>query len=334
MAVGTNARMGYGGILGFGDETTFGVTATTIDKFLEFNSSSFTKNIGGKVLESLGTGRAGGRRVVTNIEVEGTINFNLHPVNGLKLLKHALMGTVTSALLSTVTYAHTFTAGNFEGITEQGMTFHLRPSNTTQAFHITGARVNSFKISAETGGDAVVAEVSIIAKGMTTGTFITTGSVAFNVARPFLPQDVTVSIDGSNEDIISFELTSPENNLQNDGNARSLGSKTLAVLPPQRRTIGLTLTQRFDTTTAWGRYNNASSMAIMLDLTSSEAIGADSTTYRLHCNLPKVYYDSGGPPEVGDAGILTHELNITPVLDTLTGGRDIVFSAWNEIASY
>jgi Phage tail tube protein len=335
MAIGTNARMGYGGVLGFGDETTFGTTATTIDKVLEFNSASFTKSIGGKVLESLGTGRGGGRRVTTQVEVEGTINFNLHPVDGIKLLKHALMGTVTSAALSAPAYAHTFTAGNMDGISEQGLTFNLRPSDTTDAFHITGAKINSLKISAETGAEAVTAEISLIAKGMTVGTFFTTGSVTFSTVRPFLPQDVTISIDGANEDIISMELTCPENNLQNDANARSLGSKTLAVLPAAQRGLGLTLTQRFDTVTAWNRHKNESAMAIIITIDTGQTIGTlQPLTYKLQCDLPKVYYDSGGPPEVGDSGILTHELSIIPVLDTLTGGKDIVFSAWNTTTSY
>jgi len=335
MVVGANARMGLGGILGFGDETVFGSTATTIDKFLEFNSASFTKSVGGKVLKSLGTGRGAARRVTTQIDVEGTINFNLHAVDGIKLLKHALMGTVTSTALSAPAYAHTFTAGNMDGISEQGITFHLRPSDTTDAFQIIGAKVNSFKISVEPGADAVTAEIAIIAKGMTAGTFITTGSVAFSPTRPFLPQDVTVSIDGANEDIISLELICPENELQNDSDARSLGSKTLAVLPPKDRTLGLTLTQRYDTTTAWNRQRDASAMAIIITMDTGLTITALAPfTYKLQCDLPKVFYDTGGPPDVSDSGILTHELSIIPVLDTINAGKDIVFSLWNTTTSY
>lgn len=334
MVVGAQARMGYGGILGFGDETTYGASAAAIDDFLEFNSASFTKDVGPKILESIGTGRGGARRVVTQISVEGTINYNLHPVQGMKLLKHALMGSVSSALLSAVTYAHTFVAGNMDGITQQGLTFHLRPSDTTDAFHIFGAKINSMKISASPDADAVTAELSIIAKGMTTGTFVTTGSVAFATVRPFLPQDVTVSIDGASEDIISLELICPENNLQNDSNARSLGSRTLAVLPAKNRGLGITMTQRYDTTTAWDRQKNASAMAIIITMDTGQTIGADETTFKLQCHLPKVYYDTGGPPEIGESGILTHELTIQPILNTLTGGNDIIFSVWNTAASY
>ena len=109
----------------------------------------------------------------------------------------------------------------------------------------------------------------------------------------------------------------------------------MAVLPPKDRTLGLTLTQRYDTTTAWNRQLNASAMAIIITMDTGLTITALAPfTYKLQCDLPKVFYDTGGPPEVSDSGILTHELSIIPVLDTINAGKDIVFSLWNTTTSY
>jgi len=338
MGIGGEARMGYGAVLGFGDETTWGTEAGTATSFLEINSAVFKKSLGGKPLTSLGLGNRGvTRRITTQVDVEGTINWNLHPVQGIKLLKHALMGSVASILVSTPAYAHTFTVGDFTGITEKGLTFKLRPSNDgIDSFNLVGARINSLKISGGIG-DPITAEIGVIAKDMTLGAFVTNGAVTFNGAsvNPFIFYDATISIDGSAEDIISFEITVPENNLQNDNDARSLGSKTLSVLPPKERTLGLTLTQRFDTTTAWNRFINASAMSITITLDTGVTIGALTVdTFKMQITFPKVYYDTGGPPEVSDTGILKHELTIMPILDTITGGKDVFISLWNSTASY
>lgn len=250
------------------------------------------------------------------------------------------MGTVTSAQVNTsAAYNHTFTAGDMSGITQKGLTFEIRPSDdTTTAWIFTGCRVNTFKLSAAIN-EPVKAEVGFIGKDATTGAFATT-TVTYNEAKTFLFQHATFKVDSTLENIIGFELEI-NNNLISDTNARSLGSQTLDVLPPARRDISLKLTQRFDTTTVWDRFKNNSTAAIQLIFDTNQTVGAgvagqaSPTTYSMYIDLKKVYYNTGGLPELSEVGILTHEVEVGVIGDTpAPNATDIIFSVTNSATSY
>lgn len=343
MAVGSGAVLGFDALLGYGQETTWG-TLVTATSFMEFRSESLKKNIEEEKLESLGTGRAFARRIQKNISVEGTLSYDLHPVDGISLIKHALMGTVTSAAAGTSdSFNHTFTAGDISGISQKGLTFEVRPQSDTQsAFIFYGCRVNSMKISGSIN-EPVKCEMEIVGKDGTTGTFATT-TVAYSTVRPYIFADGTFTIDGtigsltstSDENIIAFELT-VNNNLNSDESSRSIGDSALTNLPPGKREIMLNITQRFDTTTAWSRFINATQGAVRLKLDTGVTIGsADTnvTTYSMFIDLPKVYYNQA-QPEIPDSGIITHEIEISAIGDTVTSSpTDIVVTVTNSASSY
>ena len=334
MGIGGNVQMGLGGLLGFGLETIWG-TIANITEYMEFDSASLKKTIEEEKLESIGAGRGYLKRVVKNISVEASITYNLHPVDGINLLKQAFMGTVTSALSSTNdAYAHTFNVGDLKNIDQKGITMELRPSSETKtAYTLIGARINSWKLSFAANAP-VKCELGIIAKDMTLSTCDTIGAMTFSTVSPLMFDGVTIQMNGVTEDIISGDV-GVENNLQTDDNARSLGSNRLTVLPPGKRNVSLNLVQRYDTTVAYDRFQKATEMSITMALTTGETIGSiDSpgTSYSIDLNFPKVYYNTGGPPEAG-IGILTHNLEVSPILNTATG-YEIVASVYNSSTSY
>lgn len=341
MPVGSGTALGWGALLGYGLETTWG-TAVTATSFMEFRSESLKKTIDEEKLESIGGGRSVIRRVQKNVNVEGSLAFDLHPVDGIHFLKQALMGTVTSATsgaAGSLAFVHTFTTGDLSTVTQKGVTFEVKPwSETTTAWIYNGCRVQSYKISANIN-EPVKCEIEWVGRDATTGTFATT-TATFSPVRPFLFQDGTFGYGDSGgnvttEQIVSFELTI-ENNLQSDEKSRSLGTTLLTALPPGRRNVMLSISQRFDTTTAWSRFLSNSQGAIRLSFNTGATIGstAGNTTYAMHLDLPKVYYNSA-VPEIGDSGILTHEVEVSAIGDTVTSSnRDIVVTLYNSGSSY
>jgi len=340
MAIGDGGRLGFNSRIGFGQETTWG-TLVTATSFMEFRSETLKLEKVNEKIESLGTGRAIARRVQKEVNLEGTFLYDLHPVDGIALIKHALMGSVTSALAGTTdAYNHTFTTGDISGIAQKGLTFEVQPDqNTTTCFIHYGLRVNSFKISASIG-EPVKTEISFIGKDSTTGTFATT-TVAYSPVRPFLFQDGTFAYGATigvatSESIIAFEMM-VENNLINDETARSIGNTSLTILPPGRRMVTLNITQRFDTTSAWDRFTQNTQGAIRLTFDTGQTIGStDSpgTTYSMIIDFPTVFYNSA-IPEITEAGILTHDVEITALADTITGsGTDILMTVVNSTSSY
>lgn len=338
--VGSGTAMGWGALLAFGEETTWG-TKISATSLMEFRSETFKKTIKTENLNSLGGNRAHLRRVQTEIDVTGSLVWDLHPVDGIKLLKHALMGTVTSTQVgATVAWIHSFGASDLTSITQKGLSFDVRPSaDTTTAFQFYGCRVNTWKLTGIIG-QPVRCEMSFIGKDATSGAFLTTTGV-FSPVRPFLFQDGTFFLDGtiasitaaSNEQIIGFELMVNEN-LQTGNDTRSIGDQSRTALPVGPRDISLKLTQRFDTTTAWTRFLSNSQAAIRLRLDTGQTIGAALTTYAMFIDLPKVFYDTYNMP-VNNPNVLTYDVDISAISDTVTSaGNNIGLTLTNSVTTY
>lgn len=331
MGVGDSAFVSHGTLLGYGLESTWGTLASAT-VFMEFTSQTFKKNIEKEKVETLGTGRNAIRIIPKNISVEGTLAWNLHPVDGIDILKQAMMGTVTSAISTATAYTHTFTAGDLSTITEQGLSFDVKPSSdTTTAFQFLGCRVNTYKISAAVN-EVVKAEATFVGKDATSTAFLTT-TASYSPVNPLVFHQGTFTVDGTTETIIGFEMTI-ENNLVTDNTARSLGSQLLTALPPARRNVTMTITQRFDTTTAYDRFISNSQAAIALIFDTGQTVGSDVLTYSMRVDLKKVHYNSGGPPEISEVGILTHEVELIAIGDTTTSApTDLTFTVVNSATS-
>lgn len=333
--IGNSARSSHGVLLGFGEEVTWG-TGVTATNFMEFRSQNFKMEIENERIESLGSNRSFTRQVRKNKSITGTLVFDLHPVDGIKLIKHALMGTVTSALASTATaYNHTFTAGDLSTITQQGLTFEIKPSNdTTTAFIFSGIRINTLKITGAIN-TVLQCEINFIGKDLTTGAFATT-TASYAPNTPYVFHHANVDVDAGTESIIGFEFEI-NNNLKAEDDSRSLGSQLLSTLPPGRRDVSVSMTQRFDTLTAYNRFINNSFGAINFVFNNGETIGSDSpgTTDTMIINIPKAHFNTGGQPEISEVGILKQDLDFGITGDTTTSNpTDINITVTNSVTSY
>jgi hypothetical protein len=136
------------------------------------------------------------------------------------------------------------------------------------------------------------------------------------------------------EPIQGFELTL-NNNLASDESARELGSRLLSVLPATRREIEFTITQRFDTTTTYNRFIQATIGAVELKFTGPDSLTSEVFT-GLEIRLPKVYQNSSEPLMDGTDALATSEITYDVLVDNpnTTTGKDIGLTVINGIASY
>lgn len=318
MPIGSAAVLGFDSLFGIAQETAYG-TFVTATAQLEFESESISRNENIQKLNSIHGRRGLYRRIQGQIEVSGDINYNLHPNDGLYFIKNALAGSITTVNPATSTHTvHTLELGDWSTQTAPAaLSLMKRVGSTTgRTWAISGARVNSLKISGAIN-EPIKAAVNIVAQNMTTSAS-SFGSISLSSVRPFLFFDGTYTSDGTTtalgttlEDIVSFELTI-NNNIVSDTNARRIGSRLVRTLPPGQREIMLSIGQRFDTTSAFESYLAASQQSIRLHLDTQLTIGATAgnTTYSMRFDIRNIYIDEGASPVVGDNGIIIHNLNL------------------------
>ena len=327
MAVGSSTPyLGYDAYLAIAQEETFGtrVTGTT---FLEFNSESLNRETETKKLDSINTTRNPQKQVSLNQTISGTIEVDANPgADGFAILcGHALGGTMASSTLAAGAIAHTLWEGNMElnsptttATNAVALTAQVRKGGTDQ-FSFAGMRVNALTISGEVG-DVVKASFDLMGKsGTSTSDALTP---AFTTINPCNFDGITIqtsdSIGGSwtTEVFESFEV-SVENNLTEQ---RGLGSVNLHALPPGMRTVGLKLTQQYDTLTAYNRYTQATSVAMQIIMDTGVTLTAAQSTYSMAIRFPKVYIknpmpDVGGPDPIA----LEFETDVMGLQGTTTG---------------
>lgn len=339
MGVGDNALMGYASYMGVAQLTgsAYG-THVTATAYFEFNSEAFKRNIERKYLESMNTTRNFRTAILLNETVEGSLEcpLNVAADGNVFLLNHVMGGTVTSSqIAATVAYKHIVVEGDMSEPTSACLSFTIRKGgDDDKKWQYDGMRVNTLTLKGEIGSEVIMSAELV---GQTASITTDTNTAAFTNVLPMDYTNVTV-LTGDTTTTFSattytgFELTI-NNNLISDTNARSLGSRTLAVLPPSRREVSLKLTQRFDTISAHnlGMTTTAKAFKILID--TGVTIGAaGSSTYSMHVILPRCHY-AANQPEIGDFGIITHELEMTAIQDT-TASYAIQMQIHNATTTY
>ena len=124
------------------------------------------------------------------------------------------------------------------------------------------------------------------------------------------------------------------NNLESGAPARELGSNVLTVLPAKRREIEFKITQRFDTSTTFDRFIQATQGAAELFF-SGESITAEHN-HEMTIRMPKLFNNTpepelGGPDEILSSEITFDVLNNDP---NTTTGRAIGLTVQNATISY
>ena len=274
MPVGDIGKTGARSALAFRQETTYGtfaLTTTAIHAFVP-TSVNFLTKFDGRKLDQLAVQRGYGRFVQLNKMVEGSVEGYLHPDEGtLHFLTNALGGRLTFNSLTSAG-DHSITTGNFSASdTMLSLSFWVQKGDE-QSFRYTGGVINNLKISAAVGEPVTISlDVVFQDSSISTADTLTT-SLSFSTQPPFTFVDGTFRYDATEgsltstvaEEIQSFELEI-NNNLVVDSGARELGSRVFSRRPPAgRREVKFKIKQRFDTSTTFNRFVQATQGAAQL----------------------------------------------------------------------
>jgi hypothetical protein len=346
MGAGDTAYMGYSSYVGAGMETSYGVHATA-SAFCEFYSEGFKREIDSKLVESINTTRNYRRRYHGNENISGSVELPLNLASDVVcyILYQSMGGTLTSTQVgATTAYGHAVNEGDMESNAHtttakdiKGLSFSVRRgSQNTHRWQYNGCRVNSLSIKGDIGSECRLS-AEFIGKSSTLTAAGETLTAAFTAITPVNFAGITIEMGDTTTTLSTTTYTGVEftlgNNLVSDEKARKLGSNTLALCPVGMRDVKLKLTQRFDTTTSYVDYVANTQKAFKITFDSGVTIGAAASgNYRLEITIPKMYY---GPnqPNVGDSGVITHELEMQGVADTITS-ECVSMTFYNATTSY
>lgn len=339
MAVGDNSQQAVNSYLAVFREATWGTypaTAATNATFLPFMSCSFKTDVKSEKIDTIGH-RGYIRRVGLDKTVSGSLEMALHSEESTLLMGVALGGGIVSTSL-TGAYTHSISVGNITDTAPTAVSFNYKKGDTV--FNFVGGRVGSMVISANVGEVAKVS-FEMMFKDSTIGTSSIASSASYSSVIPFTfvngvfryqSTEALAQTTTAEEAITGFELKI-NNNLSSDSGARKLGSNLLAVLPPTRRDIEFKVTQRFDTTTVFNRFIQATQGAVEL-IFSGTAITSEHSN-RMRIIMPKVFNVTGDTEVGGSGDILMSEITYDVLLDTATtSGREIAITVINNVASY
>jgi hypothetical protein len=340
MAIGDGGQATVRSYVAVGKEATFG-TYTQPSTAIEALSCGFMTEIDVEKIDSIGLGQRGmTKRVQKDKKVMGGLEAYVHPQESVLMFASAMGGGIVSATHTASVYNHSLTAGNFN-TDAASVCFNVRKGDT-HTFRYVGGRCNQLRISAQVG-EIVKASYDYVFKDSTQTADDISASLSISSVLPFTyvqgnfrysTTEANAATTTAQEPIQGFELT-VKNNIVSDKSARALGSNVPQILPATRREVEFKITQRFDTTTAYQRFLQATQGAAELFF-QSEQIGSTGFFNELTIRLPKVYYDKADV-ELKDTGsLLQAEIPMSVVVDnpSTSTGRDIGITFRNGVASY
>lgn len=294
MAIGS----GIGSSFGIATETTFN-TGVTVSRFYEFTSEStnYNKNT------AVGLGlRAGGklprsqRRVVTTFDATGDVMLDL-PTRGLGLL----LAHATSTFPSKVGNSFTFTLGDPYGKSFTAQVGVPQYGGTVTPKTLTGAKISTFEISANTG-EIATGTFNIDAAGFSIATALATPSYALNGSVFHFAQGA-ITVDGTAvANIKSFSLTVDKNLKTDRYNLGSAGAKSEQTNNGFLPVTG-SVTAEFTDTTLLAKYLSDGATALSLTLTAS-------ASEILQITLSAVKFD-GSTPQVSGPEVIDVDFSFT-----------------------
>lgn len=346
MAVGDQANPVVHSYVALGKEATFSTYASATTA-IEAISCSFKTTVKNMKLDAMFVQRGYARRVALEKEVKGTLEQYFHPQESVLLITQAMGGQISSTSQTNSTL-HSISAGNFLN-SIASLSFNVRkggaagnPAAAALTWRYHGGRCNVLKISANIG-EPVKCSYDFVFRDSTQTADDISAILSISSVQPFTFVQGSFSYGGSEgavsiEQIQSFELTI-DNGIKMDKEVRTLGTNTVSVLPGTKRNVQLKTTQRFDTTTVWQRFIQATEGAIALAF-SGAAIVANTTAseyfFTSEIRFPKVV-QVGGDSELKSSGdILQNETEWDVLIDNpnTTTGREIGMTFRNSTASY
>ena len=346
MGVGDFANPAVFSYVALSKEATFGTYASA-STAIEAISCSFMTTIKHQKIDAMFASRSHYRQVRLEKEVKGTLEQYLHPQESVLLLANVLAGQISSTAATNSTL-HSISAGNFQN-SIAALSFNVRkggaagnPATAALTYRYQGGRCNSLKMVADVG-QPVKVSYDFIFQDSTQVSDDISNILSLSSIQPFTFVGGTYkygSSEGSlsQENITHFEMTI-NNNLVDGKEARALGTNTIMVLPATKRDIMLKTTQRFDTTTIWQRFIQATEGSIELSF-SGAAIVAGTTAseyfFTMQMRLPRVVPQSGDVALKSSKDILSADIEWDVLIDTpsTSTGRDIGLTIRNSTASY
>lgn len=349
MAVGAGSYEGYGSYVAVGRETTFG-TYDTATAGLEFLSASLKTMKETKVLEQVETSRTYSKQIKTSKIVEGEISGYVYALDNAfnYILQNAMGGTITTATATGETagglaFTHTYKIGDMNNsYTSLCINHRKGQSSGGFVFQYSGLRVNELNFTAEID-EALQFSASLIGKDSTQTSNDVASALSQNTDEPlsFVNGRVSVVADslGAATTTSFWHVQSVEfgvsNNLKGDTESRRIGSDVLDVLPVGIASFPLTVSMRFDTTTAYDGMLANTDFAIDLEFQGS-TLTTSVIKRGVKFRFPVTKISDAGDPEVsGPDGMLMSQVTFMVFRDTgSSGGYAMQAEVTNNVSSY
>lgn len=312
MAVGENANVGFNSYICVGREATF-KTYATCTAGLDFISASLKTTQEQKVIEAVSTKRTYSDRISLSKVVEGDIEFYIGADNDASqyLFQNAMGGgsitsvTATGETVGGSAMEHTYTLNNFDA-TYSSLSINHRKGDATNGkiFEYFGGRVNEFTLSGEVD-EALIANASMIFVDSTNTSNNVSANLTVTGQTPLSFVNMRLSMESTFASLTasafwhvqSFEF-GINNSLKADSDSRRLGTSILDVLPAGVAQFTFNFSMRFDTLTAYSAMLNESQFAAQL-VFQGPTISGSAIRQQIKLNMPKIYVNDAGDPEVG-----------------------------------
>lgn len=330
MSVGQGSIVSTESYLGLGRETTYG-TLVTSTVGLPFISASMKVMQEGKILEQIEASRTYSQHLRLGRVVEGAIDGYFYPrLTGTSwLLQNAFGGTVTSATAtgestgaSNPSYTHTFNIGAMNQ-SFPSLSINLRKGDATSAkiFEYSGTRINELSFTAELD-EALKFSASVVCKDATKSADDISADMTLSAMAPLSFVNGRVSVEGTLASLTSSSFWHVQsvsfgivNNLKSDSESRRIGTDTLDVLPPGIANLPLSVTMRFDTTTAYDAMLASTQFSVELEFLGNTMSGS-VIREGIKFVYPNVQINDAGDPEIGGPDeILTSEVTFNVLRD-------------------
>jgi len=347
MAVGQGSIVSTESYLALGRETTYGTMVTTTAG-LPFISEGLKTAQEGKILEQLEKSRVYSQHMRMGKIIEGGLEAYVYSrltATGW-LLQNAFGGTVTSATATGETaggsaITHVFEIGSMDQ-TNKSLSANLRKGDSASAkiFEYNGLRVNELNFSAEID-DSLKMSLAFIGKDSSSTSNDVCSTLTFTSMSPLSFVNGRVSVEASFASLTSSSFWHVQsvnfgigNNLKGDAEARRIGSDTLDVLPVGIATLPLSMTIRFDTTTAYDAMLASTELAVELEFQAATMTGSVARE-GIKVRYPLVQINDAGDPEIGGPDeILSSEVSFNVLRDISSAtGYAVQLDLTNDIAS-
>lgn len=349
MAVGAGSLESELSYLAFGRETSLN-TYNTCTASLDFLTASIKVVKERKTLEQIERSRTHSKGISLSKSVEGEVEFYFYPelASCVYILEQAFGTDITSATGTGETvgggaFDHTFQVGNMDDQSYTSLCINHRKGETSdgKVFEYSGVRVNEVSFTAEID-DALRCNASMMIMDETQTSNDVESALTISAHEPLNFTNGRISVETSFASLTSTSFWHVQsvswgvsNNLKSDTSSRRIGSDILGVLPPGMQSYPLSMTIRYDTTTAYDAMKAATQLAVELEFQGATLSGS-ALRKGLKFQFPKVFVMDSGDPEVdGPGGQLTSEVVFQVLRDDSSGtGYACQAIVTNSVSSY